>query len=80
MSIIVQQDATTYSLLYFCKLPYMFRVVSSGAHVTVITASGTGQTVSATSRYRREVGTATSSTFLIVSSKLTLDLLLVTLF
>jgi len=28
MSIIVQQDATTYSLLYFCKLLYMFRVVS----------------------------------------------------
>jgi len=47
MSIIVQQDATVYSLIYFCKLLYMFRVVtphqSSGAHVTVITASGTGQ-------------------------------------
>jgi hypothetical protein len=27
MSIIVQEDATVYSLLYFCKLPYMFRVV-----------------------------------------------------
>jgi len=27
MSIIVQQDATMYSLLYFCKLLYMFRVV-----------------------------------------------------
>ena len=26
-SIIVQQDATIYSLLYFCKLIYMFRVV-----------------------------------------------------
>jgi len=23
-----QQDATTYSLLYFCKLLYMFRVVT----------------------------------------------------
>jgi hypothetical protein len=28
MSIIVQQDATIYSLLYFCKLLYMFRVVT----------------------------------------------------
>jgi len=27
-SIIVQQDATMYSLLYFCKLLYMFRVVT----------------------------------------------------
>ena len=27
MSINVQQDATIYSLLYFCKLLYMFRVV-----------------------------------------------------
>jgi len=26
MSIIIQQDATMYSLLYFCKLLYMFRV------------------------------------------------------
>jgi len=26
MSITVQQDATMYSLLYFCKLFYMFRV------------------------------------------------------
>jgi hypothetical protein len=42
MSIIVQQDATIYSLSYFCKLLYMFRVV------TVITASGTGQTIFAT--------------------------------
>jgi hypothetical protein len=29
MSIIVQQDATIYSLLYFCKLLYMFRVGTS---------------------------------------------------
>jgi len=65
MSIIVQQDAIIYSLLYFCKLLYMFRVVSSGAHITAITASGTGQTVSATFRYRGEVGTATSSTFIV---------------
>jgi hypothetical protein len=28
MSIIVQQDANIYSLLYFCKLLYMFRVVT----------------------------------------------------
>jgi hypothetical protein len=28
MSIIVQQEATMYSLLYFCKLLYMFRVVT----------------------------------------------------
>jgi len=28
MSIIVQQDATMYSLLYFCKLFYMFWVVT----------------------------------------------------
>jgi len=28
MSIIVQQDATMYSLLYFCKLLYMFWVVT----------------------------------------------------
>jgi len=27
MSIIVQQDATINSLLYFCRLLYMFRVV-----------------------------------------------------
>jgi len=28
MSVIVQQDETTYSLLYFCKLLYMVRVVT----------------------------------------------------
>jgi len=28
MSIIVQQDVTMYGLLYFCKLLYMFRVVT----------------------------------------------------
>jgi hypothetical protein len=28
VSIIVQQDATIYSLLHFCKLLYMFRVVT----------------------------------------------------
>ena len=29
ISIIVQQDATVYSWLYFCKLLYMFRVIPS---------------------------------------------------
>ena len=60
LSIIVQQDATIHGLLYFCKLLYIFRMVtpSSGAHITVITASGTGQTVSATCRCGGEVGTA----------------------
>jgi hypothetical protein len=88
-------DATIYSLLYFCKLLYMFRVVtppiirstyncnysiwycsnrlcylplswrsctlhpSSGAHITVITASGTVQTISATFRYREAVAHST---------------------
>ena len=28
ISVTVQQDATMYSLLYFCKLLYMFRVVT----------------------------------------------------
>jgi len=38
VSIIVKQDTTIYSLLlYFCKLLYMFRVVTPGAHITVIT-------------------------------------------
>ena len=44
--IIVQQDATVFSLLYFCRRLYMFRVLpSSGGRTTVITASGTGQPV-----------------------------------
>jgi len=34
---------------------------SSGAHIIVITASGTGQTVSATFRYRDEVTIAEGS-------------------
>ena len=53
LSKIIQQDANMYSLLYFCKLLYMLRVVTPPiirAHITVITVSGTGQTVSATSR------------------------------
>ena len=60
MSIIVHQDATMYGLLYFCKKLYMFRVVTPPiirSSITVITASGTGQTVSATFRYRGEDGT-----------------------
>ena len=60
MSIIVQQDATMYSLLYLCKLLYVFRVVTPPiirSTITVITASDTGQTVSANFRYRGEVET-----------------------
>jgi hypothetical protein len=56
VSITVQQDATTYSLFSFCELLYMFGA-SSGAHITVIKASGTDQTVSATFRCCGEVGT-----------------------
>jgi len=39
---IVQQDATVFSLLHFCRQLYMFRALhpSSGARTTVITASG----------------------------------------
>jgi len=37
VSIIVQQDAAMYSLLYFCKLLYMFRVV-----ITVISVPDDG--------------------------------------
>jgi hypothetical protein len=47
MSIIVQQVATTYSLLYFFKLLYMFRVVTPPiirSTYKCITASGTDQT------------------------------------
>jgi hypothetical protein len=56
----VQQDATKYSLLYFCKLLYTFWVVTPPIirDTIVITASGTGQTVSATFCCREEVGTA----------------------
>jgi len=61
MSIIVQQDATIYSLLYFCKLLYMFRLVTPPIiriNITVITASGTGQPAFATFHCRGAVGTA----------------------
>jgi hypothetical protein len=37
---------------------------SSGARITVITASGTGQTVSVTFLYREEVGTGSAATTL----------------
>jgi hypothetical protein len=57
VSIIVQQDANIYSLLYLCKLLYILHP-SSGAHITVITASGTGQTVFATFRYGGAAETA----------------------
>jgi len=57
VSIIVQQDAIIYSLLYFCNLLYILHP-SSGAHITVITASDTGQTVSATFRYGEAAETA----------------------
>ena len=47
MSINVQRDATIYSLLYFCRLLYMFRVlllpIIRSTHTNVTTASGTGQ-------------------------------------
>ena len=47
MSIIVQRDATRYSLLYFCKLLYMFRVllppIIRSTQTTVTTAFGTGR-------------------------------------
>ena len=58
MSIIVQQDETMYSLLYFFKQLYIFLVVPppSGTHITVITASGTGQINSSTFHYRGGVG------------------------
>jgi hypothetical protein len=64
MSIIVQQNVTIYSLLYFYKLLYIFGCLfhpSSGAYITVITASGTGQTISAPFRYLGEVGTGSSA-------------------
>jgi hypothetical protein len=37
---------------------------SSGSHLTVITASGTGQTVFATFRYRGDVGTSSVITII----------------
>jgi hypothetical protein len=44
-SVTAQQDATPYSLLYFCNLLYIFRVVTPPIiRGTVIIASGTGQT------------------------------------
>jgi hypothetical protein len=60
LSIIVQQDATIYSLLYFCKLLCMFQVVTP----PIIRSTNNCNysiwhcpTVSATFSYRGEVGT-----------------------
>jgi hypothetical protein len=62
LAIIAQQDATICRLLYFCKPLNMFRVVTPpiirSTCNSVITASGTGQTVSATFRFAGAVGTA----------------------
>jgi hypothetical protein len=54
ISIIVQQDVTICSLLYFCELLALHVLGGNSTHhqeyITVITASGTGQTASATFR------------------------------
>ena len=58
MSVTVQQDGTIYSLLYICNRSTCFGWYlhpSPGAHITVITTSGTGQTLSANFHYRRGV-------------------------
>ena len=55
LSIIVQRDATIYSLLYFCKPLYMFRVVPSPIIRSTHNCNYTlwhWSTVSATFRYR----------------------------
>jgi len=61
MPIIVQQDATIYSLFIsvnrsICLGWYLHP--TSGAHVTVSTASGVSKTVTATCRERDWMGTA----------------------
>ena len=61
ISTTVQQDVTIYSLLCFCELFYIFRVVPPPIIRSAYTASGTGQTVSATFRYRGGVGTWSSN-------------------
>jgi len=61
MPIIVQQDATIYSLFMFVNRSTCFgRYLhpSSAAHVTVSTASGISKTVTATCRERDWMGTA----------------------
>ena len=63
MSIIVQQMRlyTVYYISVNCSTCFGWLLhPSSGAHITVITESGTGQTVSATFRCRGEVGTGTA--------------------
>jgi len=63
MLIIVQQDATIYSLLYFCKLLYMFRVVTPPIIRSTYNCNHStwhGQTVSATIRCGGEVGTSSN--------------------
>jgi len=60
MSAIVQQDATIYSLFISVNCSTYFGWYlhqSSGAHVTVSTASGISKTVTATSRERDWTGT-----------------------
>ena len=46
--------------IYIWKLLYVFRVVSSGAHTTVCTASGICHAVTAICRYRGRAGTGLS--------------------
>ena len=62
MSVIVQEGATIHSLFISVKRSTCFGQYlrpSAGAHVSLSTASGTGQTVLATCRYRGEDGTPT---------------------
>jgi len=64
VSIIIQQDATIYGLFICANCSTCFGWYlhpSSGAHVTVSTASGIIETVTATCRERGWMGTETSS-------------------
>jgi len=61
MPIIVQKDATTYSLFIIvnrCTCFGWYLYPSSGAHFTVSTSSGTSKTLTATCRERDWIGTA----------------------
>ena len=60
MAIIIQQDATEYTLFQSVKLLNMFRVVfhASSAHNTVSTVSGINETCTATCRERGWTGTS----------------------
>ena len=63
MTIIVQQDTTIYSLfipVYRCTCFWWYLYLSSGAHVTVSTASDISKTVTATYRERDWTGTVQS--------------------